>query len=179
MKSIKAMSMAELGAYVCTKLEEHGIKTVLSGGSCAEIYSHGKYTSDDIDLVNRYNAGEAEITKVMQELGFKEYNRYFIHDDTKYFVEFPRGPLGVGDAPIHEIASQAYETGLLRLLRATDCIKDRLTAYYHWKDEQGLEQAVWVAKSNAFDMDAVEAWSKNEKELEKFEIFKQRVEGKR
>jgi hypothetical protein len=32
------MSMEELGAYVCSQLEKHGIKTVLSGGSCVEIY---------------------------------------------------------------------------------------------------------------------------------------------
>ncbi|MEA3373156.1 MAG: hypothetical protein U9Q62_05625 [Campylobacterota bacterium] len=175
MKSIKVMSMEELGAYVCSRLEEQGIKTVLSGGSCAEIYSHGKYTSDDIDLVNRYNAKEAEITQVMLGLGFKEYNRYFIHDDTSYFIEFPRGPLGVGDAPVQEIASREHATGVLRLLTPTDCIKDRLAAYYHWRDEQGLEQAVWVAQVNKFDMEAVEQWSKAENELEKFEIFKKRV----
>lgn len=109
MKSIKDMSMEELGAYVCSRLEENGIKTVLSGGACAEIYSHGKYTSDDIDLVNRYNARESEITPVMLGLGFKEHDRYFVHDDTAYSLEFPRGPLGVGDAPVHEIASK---TGL-------------------------------------------------------------------
>ena len=41
-----------------------------------------------------------------------------------------------------EIASKKYSTGTLRLLTATDCIKDRLAAYYHWRDEQGLEQAI-------------------------------------
>lgn len=175
MKSIHNMSMEELGAYVCSKLEEHGIKTVLSGGTCVSIYSHGKYTSDDIDLINRYNAREAEITKVMTALGFKEYNRYFIHDDTKFFLEFPRGPLGVGDAPVTDIASKEYETGVLRLLTPTDCIKDRLSAYYHWNDEQSLQQAVWVAKENIFDLQEIESWSENEQEPKKFQIFKSKI----
>ena len=35
--------MEKLGTYVCSRFEEQGIKTELSGGSCAEIYSHGKY----------------------------------------------------------------------------------------------------------------------------------------
>jgi len=34
MKTIAEMSMEELAAYVCSKLEEAGIETVLSGGSC-------------------------------------------------------------------------------------------------------------------------------------------------
>lgn len=175
MKPIALMSMQELGAYVCSHLEALGIKTVLSGGSCAEIYSHGKYVSDDIDLINRYNAREIEITKAMIQLGFTEFNRYFRHTDTEYFIEFPRGPLGVGDAPIHEVASMHFETGTLRLLSATDCVKDRLAAYYHWGDQQGLDQAVWVACQNSVDMESIRSWSEKEKSLERFEHFFRRV----
>lgn len=65
MKSIARMSMEEVGAYVCSELEKHDIHVVLSGGSCAQIYSDGKYTSLDIDLVNRYNERRGKITKVM------------------------------------------------------------------------------------------------------------------
>ncbi|HQR74017.1 MAG TPA: hypothetical protein PLH07_02605 [Sulfurovum sp.] len=175
MKSIKDMSMEELAGYVCSQLEKEGIKTVLSGGSCVEIYSEGKYTSDDIDLVDRFNGGHTKIKNVMVQLGFKEHNRYFVHQDTRYFIEFPRGPLGVGDAPITEIASRENETGILRLLTPNDCIKDRLAAYYHWDDPQSLEQAIWVAQQNKFYIDSIKEWSMNEKELDKFEIFKSRL----
>lgn len=176
MKSIKDMSMEELAGYVCSQLEKEGIKTVLSGGSCVEIYSQGKYTSDDIDLIDRFNGGHTKIKNVMVQLGFKEHNRYFVHEDTRYYIEFPRGPLGVGDAPITEIASRENETGILRLLTPNDCIKDRLAAYYHWDDPQSLEQAIWVAQQNKFDIDSIKEWSMNEKELDKFEIFKSRLD---
>ena len=175
MKSIGDMSMEELAGYVCSQLEKEGIKTVLSGGSCVEIYSQGKYTSDDIDLIDRFNGGHTQIKNVMFLLGFNEHNRYFVHEDTRYFIEFPRGPLGVGDAPVNEIASRESETGILRLLTPNDCIKDRLAAYYHWDDPQSLEQAIWVAQQNKFDMDSIEEWSKYEKALGKFEIFKDRL----
>ena len=112
----------------------------------------------------------------MFQLGFQEHNRYFVHKDTRYFIEFPRGPLGVGDTPVNEIASRENETGILRLLTPTDCIKDRLAAYYHWDDPQSLEQAIWVAQQNEFDINSVKEWSRNEKELDKFEIFKSRLE---
>jgi len=176
MKSIKQMSMEELAAYVCSELEKDGIETVLSGGSCVEIYSQGKYTSDDIDLIDRFNGGHTKIKNVMLKLGFKEHNRYFVHEDTPLFIEFPRGPLGVGDAPVNEIALKEEDTGILKLLTPTDCIKDRLAAYFHWDDLQSLEQAVWVAEQNEFDMESVRTWAVNENEIEKFESFRARLE---
>ena len=109
----------------------------------------------------------------MQTLGFEEYKmkRYFIHKDTPLFIEFPRGPLGVGDTPVTHIAQRQTQTGTLKLLTPTDCIKDRLAAYYHWDDKQSLQQAIWVAEENIFEMDAVEIWSEHEKMMEKFSHF--------
>jgi len=177
MKSVKDMSMEELGAFVCSALEKEGIDTVLSGGCCVEIYSHGEYTSDDIDLVDRFNGGHRKIKVVMEKIGFKEHKikRYFVHEDTELFIEFPKGPLGVGDAPIKEISSRKSETGILKLLTPTDCIKDRLAGYFYWDDEQNLEQAIWVAEANKFDILAVEKWSTDEGMSEKFEVFRKRV----
>ena len=175
MKNIGEMSMEELAAYVCSELEKEGIETVLSGGSCVEIYSQGKYTSDDIDLIDRYNGGHTKIKNIMISMGFREHNRYFVHNDTSLFLEFPRGPLGVGDAPVYHIAEKEEETGILKLLTPTDCIKDRLAAYFHWDDLQSLEQALWVSEKNEFNIDSVKAWAEHEKESKKFEIFMSRL----
>ncbi len=172
--------MEELAAYICTALEKNGIDTVLSGGCCVELYSHGRYTSDDIDLIDRFNGGHRKIKEVMASLGFKEYKmkRYFTHKDTALFVEFPRGPLGVGDAPVAEVAQRITDTGTLKLLTPTDCIKDRLSAYYHWDDRQSLEQATWVAQKNQFDLDSIKRWSKNEGMMKKFEHFQKQLDNK-
>lgn len=177
MKSVGDMSMEELAAYVCTALDTAGIDTVLSGGCCVELYSKGRYTSDDIDLIDRFNGGHRKIREVMESLGFREYKmkRYFVHEDTKLFIEFPRGPLGVGDAPVKEVATRTMETGTLKLLTPTDCIKDRLAAYYHWDDKQSLDQAVWVANENDFDMESIELWSGKEGMLEKFRDFEKGI----
>jgi hypothetical protein len=40
----------------------------------------------------------------------------------------------------------------LKVLSPTDCVKDRLCAFYFWNDLQGLEQAVLVAKSQQVDL---------------------------
>ena len=170
------MSMAELAAYVCSSLEKNGIDTVLSGGCCVEIYSNSRYISDDIDLIDRFNGGHRKIKEVMESIGFKEYSikRYFVHKDTKYFIEFPRAPLGVGDEVVKNIEKLEMDTGILKLLTPTDCIKDRLAGFYYWDDMQNLEQAVMVALENDFDIEDIERWSNKEGELEKFEIFKKK-----
>lgn len=168
---VKDMNMKELGGFICDALMAKDIHVVLSGGSCVEIYSRGEYTSYDLDLINRYNEQFKKIHQVMSELGFREHDRYFVHDDTKLFIEFPSGPLGVGDTPVNEIAEIDTEAGVLRLLTPTDCIKDRLAAYYHWDDEQCLQQAIWVAEQNKFDLESVRTWSVKEGAEEKLLIF--------
>lgn len=170
-KQIKDMDLKELGGLICDALIAKDIHVVLSGGSCVEIYSRGEYTSWDLDLINQYNEQFKKIRAVMQELGFKEHNKYFVHEDTKYFIEFPSGPLGVGDVPVEHIAEIDTEAGVLRLLTPTDCIKDRLAAYYHWDDEQSLQQAVWVAEQNDFDLKSIHEWSINEGSEKKYSNF--------
>ena len=56
-----------------------------------------------------------------------------------------------------------FETGTLQLLSPTDCVKDRLTAYYHWDDLQALEQAKMVAKNHKIDFEEIRRWSAVEK----------------
>jgi len=177
MKSIANMSMEELAAFVCEALENEGIETVLSGGCCVELYSKGRYTSDDIDLIDRFNGGHRKIKEVMHKIGFEEYKmkRYFVHKDTELFIEFPRGPLGVGDAPVNKVASRKTDTGTLKLLTPTYCIKNRLSAYYHWDNKQSLDQAVWVVEENKFDKDSIRIWSGNEGMDEKFMLFKEKL----
>jgi len=59
------------------------------------------------------------------------------------------------------------------LLSPTDCVKDRLAAYYHWNDEQSLDQALMVYKENQVDLGEVERWSLNEGMEVKFKVFKE------
>jgi len=70
-----------------------------------------------------------------------------------------------------DIAEIDTEAGILRLLTPNDCIKDRLAAYYHWDDEQCLQQAVWVAQQNEFYLESVQEWSIKESAEDKFVVF--------
>ncbi|GAB4538613.1 MAG: hypothetical protein Fur002_02340 [Anaerolineales bacterium] len=111
----------------------------------------------------------------MSQLGFIEHGRRFVHPDTEFIVEFPDGPLSVGEEPVKEVAKVKLSTGILRVISATDCVKDRLCAYYFWNDHQGLQQAVLVAQNNTIDFREVERWSKSEGKGREHQDFKTKM----
>jgi hypothetical protein len=168
MKPVAKMSVGELAAYVSSHLRTLGIDVVLSGGSCVSIYSKGKYVSEDLDFIDTRFATTREIREAMSTIGFVPENRYFKHRDTVLLVEFPSGPLAVGKEPVNVINEIEFPTGVLRILSPTDCVKDRLAAYYHWNDRQCLEQAVLVAQSTDVDLNEIERWSRHEGKSDTF-----------
>lgn len=170
MKPISDMTRLQLAALVSSAFQKNGINVVLSGGSCVSIYSEEKYVSLDLDFVNAAFTKKDRIRETMESLGFHEENRYFRHPDTDLLVEFPPGPLGVGAEPVKQIDELKTKTGVLRIISPTDCVKDRLTWYYHEGDTECLRQAVLVANRIAIDLKEIERWSKVEG---KSDLFKQ------
>lgn len=175
MKQIRNMTQIELAAYIQSRLQNEGIKVVLSGGSAVSFYSSNKYVSKDLDLINITFAKRRSIKAIMEEIGFQEQGRYFINPETSFFVEFHDGPLSVGEEPVRKVEEFELATGILRVISATDCVKDRLCAYYFWNDQQGLAQAVLVTKSQKVDLKEVERWSAVEGKLAEFQAFKSKL----
>ena len=175
MKPVCKMSRLELAAFIASEFRRRKINVVLSGGSCVSIYSAEKYVSMDLDFVNAGFAKRAAIRETMEFLGFSEENRYFRHPDAKLLVEFPPGPLGVGEEPVKQIDEIATETGVVRIVSPTDCVKDRLTWYYHDNDKECLEQAILVAASNDVDIGEIERWSAVEGKQKTFDDIKHRL----
>jgi len=177
MKPIANMTQPEIGALVVSHLKKVGIPVVLSGGAVVSIYSHAKYVSKDLDLVDIYFHKKSKIMDAMSEIGFVEYGRYFKHPDSEFFIEFPPGPLSVGAEPIREIIQKEYTTGVLMLISPTECVKDRLSAYYHWNDQQSLDQAVLVAANQDINLNEVRRWSEQESKLAEYNIFLSRMKS--
>jgi len=174
MKAIAQMSLGELAAYVCTHLDNRGIRVVLSGGGCVAIYASERYSSMDLDFIDRMLSTRRQLKAALAEIDFHEKDRYFTNPDTQFFLEFPTGPLAVGNETVAAIEELHLETGTLRLLSPSDCVKDRLAAFYHWNDRQCLQQAVWVALEQNIDWNEIERWSRQEGEMEKFELFRKK-----
>jgi hypothetical protein len=180
MKSIGAMSRADLAAFIQAHLRARGVEVVLSGGACVSIYSRGRYLSMDLDLIHTGLMAPKRrvLREAMSAMGFSEDGRYFKHPDTRLFVEFPKGPPAVGEEPVREIHERRTATGMLRIISPTDCVKDRLTWFYHDQDRQCLEQAVAVAQGNPIDLAEVERWSAVEGKREQFEQIRELLTSK-
>jgi len=175
MKSIKKMTLLELAAFICTFLNKNDINCVLSGGACVSIYTDNSYLSYDLDFIENVSTPREKLKSLLGSIGFREENRYFKHPDTEFYIEFPTGPLSIGSEPVKNINEIKTLTGILRLLTPTDCVKDRLAAYYYWNDKQALEQAVKVAMDNEIDLKEVRRWSIVENEIVKFDKIKKRL----
>jgi len=164
---------------VCRTLAEHGIDAVLSGGSCVSIWTDNLYSSHDMDMITTTLTSQYQLEKALKSIGFVRVgkSRYFENPDTKFALELPSGPLMVGDEQIKEDQVHRLETktGTLKLLSPTDCVKDRLAAFYHWTDRQSWEQAVSVARKHTPDWESLARWHENEVEMNAFERFRGEV----
>jgi len=179
MKPINEMSAGELAAFVASHLMQCDIEVVLSGGACVSIWSEGLYVSADLDLIGDGTTPRSSLRKALAEIGFAEKGRQFFHPEAKFFLDCPPGPVALGREPPKEIRTIEFATGSLRLLSPTDCVKDRLLAWYHWHDRQSLEQAALVAERNPVDLNVLAAWSKREGKADAFEEIKGRLSPSR
>ncbi|MGZ3788170.1 MAG: hypothetical protein ACXVLQ_06580 [Bacteriovorax sp.] len=170
--NLKVCSEKELWEYVAVHLKKLGIDTVLVGGAVVSIYSNGAYHSGDLDFV-KTSMFVTKLDEAMGELGFKKHGRHFVHPDCKHlFVEFPGGPpLGIGEDNTI-IPNEVEVSGtIIKILSPTDCVKDRLASYIHFKAPEGLDQAVLVAKNQDVNLSSVKNWCKNESSPDVFEEF--------
>lgn len=172
------MEVVEIAAVVCTELERHGLQAVLTGGAVVTIYSENAYRSRDLDFVIEGIAKDVE--PAMTALGFvREAGRHWTHPAIEQFVEFPSGPLQLGNSAVTKVGAIETKTGTLRLLTPTQCVMDRLAAFYHWQDPQALDQAVEVAVRHEVKMASIRRWSRGEGEAgRRFAQFRERVRAR-
>ena len=164
------IGIKKLALLVSAELKKNGIDAVLVGGACVSIYTRNKYFSMDLDFVSSSSLKELE--PVMDSLGFKLKGRHFERPGCPLLVEFPPPPVSIGN----ELSIKKFNTiNTLTLFTPTDCVKDRLAAYYHWNDPQSLKQAVMVARSQTVDITNIADWSKKEGAIDKFKRFEMMV----
>lgn len=148
-------TLEELSARVSQALASHGIHATLSGGAAVTLYTDNEYQSLDLDFVT--SARNKEIGDALAPLGFRpERNRrYFVHDKTRYLLEFPPGPLEFGNRVIgeDEVATIDTDWGPLKVITPTQSVMDRLAAFWHWNDRQSWDQAVMIVRHHQVDFD--------------------------
>jgi hypothetical protein len=174
MKIGRKTTLKQLACFVCGVLKNAGIDAILTGGSVVSIYTGGKYISYDLDFIT--HARTKDIKKVLGTVGFVKDGRYFKHPESDFFIEFPAPPVSIGNRPMTSFNELRNRYGYLKLLTPTQCVMDRLAAFYFWNDMQALTQAVLVASNNGIDMNEISAWSAEEGMEENFRSFKSELE---
>jgi len=170
----KKIGIKQLAALTSEKLRGQGIDTILVGGACVSIYTKNMYESYDLDFVT--HASIKKVASTLAELGFqRDRSRHFINPDCPFFIEFVAPPASVGDELLKGEKNLKTRLGTLILMTPTDTVKDRLAAYYHWNDQQALEQAVMVAESQKINLSDIKRWSEQEGYSEKYQKFLARL----
>ncbi|MCC6337218.1 MAG: hypothetical protein IT380_24890 [Myxococcales bacterium] len=168
-------SLADVAFAVCTALERNGYRAVLTGGSAATYYAPDAYQSGDLDFVLtlRGTRGEAALTS----LGFVRKGDFYRHPGTHFLLEFPNGPLAVGEDLIQSWSTDHRGDEVLYVLSPTDSCRDRLASFLFWNDFSGLEQALAVfrARKAEVQLDVIGAWCRREGHNRKFELFEARI----
>lgn len=158
-------SEEELWRFVAWHLEGVGVSSVLVGGAVVSIYTEGLYQSGDLDMVPD-DMHRSLLPQALREIGFlPDKSRYYKHPECPHlFLEFPKGPVELGEEYPVTPDEILVEGRVLKILSPTDCVKDRLASYIHWKSRPCLDQAVMVCKRqlDRIDMAAISKWCEGE-----------------
>jgi len=164
-------SLAGVALAVGVALRRAGIRAVLTGGACANLYSGGAYKSLDADFVLTGSCTTEGLDGALATLGFRRERDRYVHRLVRFFVEFPRGPLGIGEDFQIRPVWRSRRAARTLALSATDSCRDRLAAFYHWNDRQSLAAAVAIALRNRVTLNKVRSWSRSEGHLEGYTSF--------
>ncbi len=177
-------SLADVAVSVGDALRRAGIRAVLTGGACAHLYSGGAYLSRDADFVLVAPCTREDLDRTLATVGFMRARDRYVHPVAPFFVEFPRGPLGIGEDVRIRPVWKTRRSARTLALSATDACRDRLAAFYHWNDRQSLAAAVAIARRNRIAFAKVRDWSRREGRLDGYvaflaELRRARAEGRR
>lgn len=165
-------SLTDVAFAVCTALSRVGVTGVLTGGSAATFYAPEAYQSLDLDFVITLR-GDDGGANALRDLGFMQHGQFYRHPRTRFTLDFPRGPLAVGDDLITRWSTVRRGAEVLQVLSATDACRDRLASFLFWNDFSGLEQALAVlrAQRRKVNVALIREWCARERQAEKGELF--------
>ena len=156
---------------VCTALQHVGTVAVLTGGSAATYYAPESYQSGDADFIITLSGDSARAGAQMRRLGYREIGGTYHHDKNIFTVEFPPGPLAVGDDLVRSYDTVKRGREVLRVLSRTDCVRDRLASFYFFADRSALAAAIAVAQGGQVNLPAIQRWSTKEGHASRFAEF--------
>ena len=152
-------------------LRRSGIRAVLTGGACADLYAEGAGVSFDADFILGGEVRREDLDRALASVGFTRKRDRYVHPRLRFHVEFPAGPLGIGQDVRIEPVLRTRRGARTWALSATDACRDRLAAFYFWSDRQSLGLAAAIALRNRVSLTKIRAWSRAEGQSVGYEEF--------
>lgn len=88
------------------------------------------------------------------------------------YVEFPTGPVAIGNqAPTKPEGELKVKNTTITMYSPTQCVMDRLAAWFHWNDRRSLIHALWVCEKHPVSLEKIKRWATKEGEAIKLEQF--------
>ena len=168
-------SLRDIAFEVCTALSHAGTTAVLTGGGAATLSAPEAIQSYDLDFILTAYGGDGSAGEALAALGYSLRGQHYEHSTSQFLLEYPPGPLAIGDELITKWTTLKEGDRLLHLLTATDSCRDRLAAFYHFHDRSALQQALAIqgAQPERTDLELIERWSKREGQVERCAEFLQ------
>jgi len=175
LKLDRESSLADVAVVVGDALRRSGVHAVLTGGACADLYAGGASPSFDADFILSGAYAMRDLDRALASVGFKRRRDHYVHPGLPYRVEFPPGPLGIGqDSRIRPVLHRRRGARTLAL-SATDACRDRLAAFYFWHDRQSLGAAVAIAVGHRVSWARIQSWSRSEGQSGSYQKFLREV----
>lgn len=178
----RSSSLADVAFAVCTVLKKNEITGVLTGGSAATFYAPDIYQSRDLDFVITFATarGRKQAGAALIGLGYHLEGQTYVHASNPFTVEFPPGPLAIGDDLVVKWNTVKRRTEIVHVLTPTDCVRDRLLWFYlQPTDRSSLQAAIGIAQRKDVDLRLIAKWSKREGFDVRFREFEAAVRTKR
>ena len=151
------------------------VTAVMMGGSAATYYAPEAYQSKDIDfIITMHSPGGQD---ALAALGYRPSGDYYLHAESPFPLEFPAGPLMVGDERIERWDTSRRRDEVLHVLTPTDSCRDRLAAFMFWNDFSALDQAlaVYGARRDDTDLKLIGRWCRRAGHADKYDLFLMRA----
>ncbi len=179
-------TLRDVAFAVGTALDREGVHAILCGGSAATFYAPAVYQSEDLDFVLTFDGEGAAVRSALAALGYTFQASMFVHPDSHFTVEFPKGPLAIGAEVVERFDTVREGEKIVHVVTATDVVRDRLNKFAAWDDFSALRAAVGVALEANVDLAEVRKFMKREGQgvfRERFDealrTFERRVRARR
>lgn len=156
-------TLRDVAFAVGTALAAANVDAVLCGGSAATFYAPDVYQSEDLDFVLTFGSDDAPAARAaLESLGYRLDSAMFFHDVSHFTVEFPVGPLRIGNESVDDIRTERRGEEAVRIIGPTAVVKDRLLKFASWDDFSALRAAAGVARVTDVDLKAVRRFMADE-----------------